>query len=336
MSEKLNRHPIDGKGTSLNSARERGLNLLQEASSLQLQSIIREIHADIKPSLDKSGIRKFSQSGDPAVLEFSVYESAQRQRRCLERLNKYVTSPEVESSIRKRSEIHNKADTLTKNSSYGEQIIGRFNQYSEIQIVCDMDNTITDHSKQPKQGLVDHHLLGSAVFDPHLGPDRKYFPEVFAAGWQKLVTNYPEVFAHGGKLAVFRDGMPELLEELSQNQNTHVIILTNNFKPYVKQVLSRIPGSEKFRSISITNNHILSTAKGDVLKVIAHKYPERALVYIGDGSSDIPTLSAKEVVAGYCALKDSSFEKELRQNNLVHVSYNTGHDLKHILMPESY
>lgn len=304
--------------------------------SSALEEEIDSIHKKIEPNLARSGIREFSKSGDPKSLAPEVLELSQKHRNMLDRFDKFITSPQVQSILEERHEKYKIADQLTQGKTNKERIEERMAQCGdEIELVFDLDNTITDHSKQKKQGMVDPNLLGSAVLDPYIGTNREYFPEAYSAGWQELVDKYPEVFTEGGMMTKFRDGMPELLEALAKDPKIHVTILSTSFEPFVKEVLNKIPNSEKFSIISITKRNLLSSGKGDWLKSIAYKNPQRSVFYIGDGKSDIPTLEAQDAVTGYFALEGSTFEEALKNNNVLYLPYKSGDDLKPILFPEA-
>jgi len=318
-------------GVEINPTRSLTPNEIQP---LSLAQRIEEIHINMEPQLEKSGIRIFSKSGNPEDLEPGVRESAEKQRERLDRLNRRVNSDKAKEALSKRELKLIEADSEMKGKTPQERLQARMSKFPNgVVYVFDMDNTITDHSQQVKEmdGLVDPHLLGSKVLDPHIGENREYFPEAYAAGWQQLVKEHPKTFADGGRMATMREGMPDLLDKLSSKENNRVTVLSSNFRPFVDVVMGKIPGSEKFRVLSLNEKSVVPTSKGDMLKHIALQNPDKALVYVGDGGSDIPTLEASGVVAGYFALEGSSFKQSLDKRGLVNFGYKKGQDIEGIM-----
>jgi 2-hydroxy-3-keto-5-methylthiopentenyl-1-phosphate phosphatase len=109
-----------------------------------------------------------------------------------------------------------------------------------------------------------------------------------------------------------------------------ITVISTNFTPFVEGVLNRLPkpaeGSHRIHAVDRGN--VLSTQKGHVIQTLAVENPNAAICYVGDGASDIPAIDASSVVAGYFALHGSSFERALKERNIPHLPFRTGHDIR--------
>lgn len=101
---------------------------------------------------------------------------------------------------------------------------------------------------------------------------------------------------------------------------SHVPPLGDPLRPAVK--------SARMLFYAVDADNITSTDKGTLVRHLAKKGAERAVVYVGDGSSDFPALDAHELVACYFGLKDSKFADELAERGLTHFTYETSHDIR--------
>jgi len=92
--------------------------------------------------------------------------------------------------------------------------------------------------------------------------------------------------------------------------------------------LDKIPKAENISVFAVTENSIIPTAKGDLLTHLAQADPSKAVIYIGDGASDLPTIQARNLVASYFALDGSEFAKSLEHEDLPYFSYRNFLDIR--------
>jgi len=288
---------------------------------------IETVHSWFEDHVKKSGISEFVRTGDPAMLAPNILEDSEHFHALNNKLRADINTPEAVEALRIRAEKHDLADSQTEGLSTHERMAARIAQFKKVIVVSDLDNTLTDHSKLDKKGSIDPTLPGSAIADPLMGPNREGFVEIYAAVWKPLMEQFPEVFTEGGSHAPLRDGIGELTEFLKE-RHIQLNILSTNFSRYVEGVLARIPNSEQFGVCTVTLDDMRAAQKGDVIKWIAINNPDAAVIYIGDGGSDMPSLEAQDAVACYGALADGSFEKELEGSNVLHFRYRDCHDMK--------
>ncbi len=305
---------------------------------LPLDEQIAAIHDWFEPHIVSSGIRQFVLSNDRSHLapeiEVTLQDIQSGQAQVIE-TNHSRYAIDCFERMRMRLRL---ADESTEGQPMEIQAAARL--IGGWQIVTDADNTITDHNyiKKEMDGLVDPLLLGSRIADPLHGPHREDFPEVYAAIWKPLLEYFPEIFYEGGNLAPIRDGMQELFAYL-QEQNIDITVVSTNFRPFIDALIQRVaPQPETVRRCTATTHTTHGTVvaeKGEILQIIAQAYPENTIVYIGDGTSDYPTIAenVRSIVAVYFALENSSFAKELeklRQDDpsVVYFTYETGADIQ--------
>lgn len=322
-------YKADTKAPELTAeATSREILILPE--EVALEDKIRAIHDWIDPKVAASGIREFSQTGDYSLLSPEIRARSRVLKAGIIGLRWQVEEVMAQVCLKAVRERQRQGELSAQRNDWEGQIATKIRQFEGIQVVSDLDNTITDHSKIKKEGPVDPTLLGSALADSLIGSDRRYFPEAFAAIWESLIRDYGNVFYEGGQNAPLRDGMGELLRSLAGNQ-VRVSILSTNFLPFVAGCLDQIGVRQSVIINAAKEGDITASAKGDMLKWLALTNPKKALLYFGDGATDLPTLEAKEAVSGYFALEGSTFARELQENNIPHLTYRTGDDIRHAL-----
>lgn len=229
---------------------------------------------------------------------------------------------EIHAAIAQR---YTRADLDTVGLGMDERVRARLASAPEgLSISSDLDGTIT---KDPNSYLISH-IPGSAIAEPLLEErGRASFATVFAETWQPLLQDAPEHFFEGGKQVAIREGVGDTFKYLNEI-NADVAIVSANFKPFVDGVLSNIPYTEDLKVIAVTPESIVSTDKGTVVKHLAQEKPDRAHVFIGDGSSDLPAIEASDVIACFFALEDTAFAMQLANRNLPHFTYRTFDDIR--------
>lgn len=205
-----------------------------------------------------------------------------------------------------------------------------------VRLAFDYDNTISDSSKR------------AAIFDPNGDPEadhqrqliagsevgeailtqygRDEFAHAFVQSWQRPLTDMPGAFYQAGTLVPTREGMDRLFTYL-RDEGIGAGVISANFEPIIRGGLSQLPDTEGVSVRAITAGNINSTAKDAVIRDEAHKYQDKAFIFVGDGASDLPALDAQAVVACYFALEGSVFATQLAEQGIPHFTYKTGDDI---------
>src|SRR5260221_1806850 len=169
---------------------------------------------------------------------------------------------------------------------------------------------------------------GSEVLEQHfLDYGRDNFARPFIENIQPYLKSHPELFHEGGRNAVvLRKGVVEFFTSLARKQ-TQRTILSANFKPFIEGGLYDTPlrYDKGLRIIAITHDDISSKDKDTALKLLAADNPNNAIIYIGDGASDMKAAIAfkHHAIAGIFAFKDSDFDRELstQEPPIPHLTY---------------
>jgi len=248
----------------------------------------------------------------------------------LARLQKSLTDSRTQRILHTLTQKYRDAEEhLPPHASMDDRAAARINKDhfpDGLHVVSDLDNTMTEGS---------HYLLqaipASAIAEPLLAQKgREHFPRVFVETWQRALAQYPKLYARGGKesYAPLRGGVDACFAYL-KHIGAKRSILSANFEPFVKGVLSRIPSVDRNVDVfAVKKDDIRSTDKGTYLQLLARQNPSRALIYIGDGASDLPSLEAQSVVACYFALEGSVFAQELAKAHIPHFTYRDFHDIQ--------
>jgi 2-hydroxy-3-keto-5-methylthiopentenyl-1-phosphate phosphatase len=300
------------------------LTRIAETKHLSLSDKIAAIHELTRPQVEATGLSQYL-SGDQGALTSDVAEHLRSLFGTNQLLINTVSSPTINGRLDQIAANYREIDLTTTGQSWEERVKARTTLFNKApHVVLDLDNTITDQTA--RKGNTDDLLLGSAICDPLIGADREYFPEVFAAVWKDLVRDFGDVFYEGGIKSPIREGVVDLFEFLKQN-GIKTTILTTNFAPFVEGVISRLPYLDGLAVFSVNINSIVSTLKGELLQVLASRNPNRPLFFVGDGTSDKASLSAKSVVASFFALEGAGFQTTLTTNNTPHFTFRNGHDI---------
>lgn len=193
-----------------------------------------------------------------------------------------------------------------------------------LHVVSDFDGTIT---KDPEKYLT-RLIPGSIVAEEYLHENgRESFPEIFPIAWAPSLDKDPATYREGGHQVELREGVNDLFKTMNE-KGTKVTVLSANHHAFVEGGLDQLPDSKDVQVMAIRPDSILSTEKGGMLKFFAAEGGENeALVFIGDGASDLPTLDAKNVVSLYFALEGSTFAKQLEAKNATYFTYRDFKDI---------
>lgn len=215
------------------------------------------------------------------------------------------------------------ADLDTVGRSMEEHAARRI-QGRNLHIVSDFDGTIT---KDPEKYLT-RLIPGSFVAEEYLHENgRESFHEIFPIAWAPSLDKDPTTYREGGRQVELREGVNDLFKTMNE-KNAKVTVLSANHYAFVEGGLDQLPDAKDVQVMAIRPDSILSTEKGGILKFFAAEGGENeALVFIGDGASDLPTLDAKNVVALYFVLEGSTFAKQLEATNATYFTYRDFKDI---------
>ena len=196
-------------------------------------------------------------------------------------------------------------------------------QYSHI--LFDLDGTLTD----PQEGIINsiqHALKHYGIKKENhellhfIGPPlHKSFQEIFETEEKafEAVAVYREYFSTKGKFEnLLYKGIPELLEQLNQNNKT-LFVATSKPTIFAEQILDYFKIHQHFKTIIGSNLDGTRTEKKDIIQEIVNQLPNvnlDKLVMIGDRKYDI--IGAKHfgidtisVTYGYGTLEELQVEK---------------------------
>ena len=194
--------------------------------------------------------------------------------------------------------------------------------------VIDVDGTLTIDP----DSYLRTHVPGGRIAEPRI--DKEGIISVLPQTRADFVRDLPGVYYSVGRdpnYVKIRLGVREFFAGDHGIPGVSHNILSASFEPFVRGVLDQAgAGQSKDLTVwAVTHNNVVPTAKSLVVQHIALSNPDKAIFYLGDGSSDASVVlpEAAELVAGYFALNRGSFERELKANRLPHVSYSNMFDV---------
>lgn len=200
-----------------------------------------------------------------------------------------------------------------------------------VQIASDVDKTITNGdsylSRIPGSIQAENYMA-------HQDHGRNTFPLVHSRYWSPALQ-HPESrqqFFNVGRSVTIRPGVSELLIQ-AKEQNIPVNLISANFMPFIEGVCSNLPAETITAAYAVKHDDITATDKGTLVKGAAVNEPLKALIYIGDGSSDLPAMDedARKLVGVYFALEGEEFAKKLDEAGLPYYTYRDFNDIKNKL-----
>jgi 2-hydroxy-3-keto-5-methylthiopentenyl-1-phosphate phosphatase len=210
-----------------------------------------------------------------------------------------------------------------------ERVRARLATASADVFITDLDGTVT---KSGNLEFLMQHIPGSVYGEKLMQEEgRAEFPLAHARHWRPMLKHAPQAFHEAGSHVVLREGTKETFAYLHLN-GADVTVLSANFEPFVEGVMTQIPMSGEVKIIAVTPNSILSTDKGTIIKHYAQEFNDKAVIFAGDGDSDIPAVGDKadleegnflpsDVVACYFALEGGGFAKQLAEKGLPYLTY---------------
>lgn len=260
------------------------------------------------------GFDALMKTGEESGLPEHIIDKVRGFEKRLAELREEVSSPEAIEKLEKARHKFVREDDHSIPENISELRLSR-----KKKRIFDFDGTISNPSYRGKSST-DPYLASSDPFDYYLGHQRSTF-KYAAAPWVEDMGIHPEVYRAGGQQVPLREGADKLLEELVQDPDGEVIILTTNFLPFMEGFLSRIEGGDKIKLLCVREGNINSTAKGDMIKKIAIDDPDAVIEYIGDGETDTPALEAASVVGVYHSVKGLGFDKVMDERSIAHLPF---------------
>lgn len=240
-----------------------------------------------------------------------------------------LNGEEIQKTMDAIAQRYVRADILTLEGSMEEKAAARFAQFERVQVATDADGTLTEEPNTYLEMLIP----GSRPAEKMLKEQgRENFHLVFPLTWQHGLRTTPGQYRIGGTQAPLRKGVREFFA-YTQEKGIDVDVVTANMGHFVAGILDQIDTApDELNLWAISENSILATDKATVIKNIAVQNPDGAVVFIGDGTTDLPALDAAPIVAVYFALRGSSFAGQLKtlaeQGKVVYFEYDTFHDVK--------
>lgn len=252
-------------------------------------------------------------NNDPKLLEHRISELELPTQKLLESIAQ--CNPRVKASIEA------KYPPIRAEESDFFYVRRRLHEFpAPPHIISDLDGTITSFNAPtpPYERFFPANSLAEPI--QLLDPNRINWVTTFITTWQPYLKEVPEVFEQAAEIAELRDGVNEFFY-MSKTKGIPVTILSANMEPFVKGVLAKIEHARGIPHVAVSHNDISATRKDLWITKLALSKPNHPVIYIGDGSSDAITINVNSLVGCYFALKDSSFEKALKDHGLPHFTY---------------
>ncbi len=264
-----------------------------------------------------------------AAQHMSPEEIRRRRERAeqgIRQLHEHISDPLISARIERIAKRY----ALVSQGSASTQIKRRIATSSGIDIVSDLDGTVT-YKPFNYQGsyteLLMENFPGSPLGESILEEKgRENFPLAHALAWQHGLTMSPDLYRQLGREIPIRDGVKSFFERMHDN-GSKIVILSASFFPFAEEVVARATSADDVEIKAVTHNDITSTAKREQLLSLAAERPDRGLIFIGDGSSDLPAIEAHHALTGIFALKGGRFAEELETRHIPHLQYRDFNDI---------
>ncbi len=160
---------------------------------------------------------------------------------------------------------------------------------------------------------------------------RERFTAVFTGMWREILRQHPQLFQQAGLLAPLRDGVDAFFANRADAQT---LILSANFQPVVQQIMSRIPSAHGVPILGVTPDDLTATDKASMIKIIAAQNPDSAIIFAGDGSSDLCVFDdqiTRGVLTAVFALNGKSLHRHAQKHpDVTTFAYDDFYDVNRI------
>lgn len=308
----LNQQPTEYTGPTLGTGDFKGLT--QEQAVLVINAGVLKTHEALKLPVNQAMVAQREDILHRGIVALQAYVADETHY--------------PEGAKAKIMDRFAEADEQTHGLDAFSRVRARLDKFQgKPGIVTDLDGTLTEITDQH-----DHlyrYVPGSSVAEPILEAyGREAFAHVFASTWQPVLEQAPSIFNSAAQGVKFRPGVDEFFARAKRN-GMETLVLSANFRPFVEGVMAQIPAAEDVPIVAVTADDLRATEKAIVLDHLAKQDPERALIYIGDGSSDIGAITG--TVACYVALEGSKFASELAERGVPFFQYRDFRDVNDAL-----
>jgi len=267
-------------------------------------------------------------SGDTSALSPGIHAEVQRLQALNDVIIRANQSLRVQANLERMRSLIHAADQQAEGADLHTQVAARLAMFGgRIHHIFDYDNTISDYQGQSTHDMFRTKFPVSEWAELMLTantPDREIFNTLFAAGWQPAHKQYPELFEGAANLIPIREGADEYFEYLGESSGARATILSGSFEPFVSKSLDRIPHAKGIpvRAVPMNGPTIASIRKGVVIEELVSQYPDEAIIYYGDGESDIPALEAQSQIALFVVLQGCKFHDAVVKEGALHIPFN--------------
>lgn len=226
--------------------------------------------------------------------------------------------------MRRVQERNTREDIESIGKSNIERIAARIAAVNKVRFLIDVDGTLTSN---PNYYLWETIPWG-AIAEPQIQKEgQEKMIEIYVKTKLPFLKDAGTMFKEAGQKSEevkIRRGVNNFFAGVN-GPNSEYQIVSANFLPFIQGVLEQVPNAKQagIKIWSVTERNAIALEKESIIRHVAQSNPDRAVIYIGDGSTDLPALMPKaaELVAGYFALKDSVFEKELKERSIPYLPY---------------
>lgn len=202
--------------------------------------------------------------------------------------------------------------------------------YAEIPLFSDEDPLADVYKTHKGAESYLRFIPGSALAEVLLDKGgRERFTAVFTGMWREILRQHPQLFQQAGLLAPLRDGVDAFFA--NHTADTQMLVLSANFQPFVEQVMHRIPSARSIPTLGVTPDDLTVTDKASLIKIIAAQNPDSAVIFVGDGSSDMCVYDDPEtrgVLAAVFALNGKSLHKHAQRHpDVITFAYDDFYDV---------
>lgn len=234
---------------------------------------------------------------------------------------------------------YEKTDRETQGEGMETRVAQRIALFRGVNVAIDFDGTITrDHKRYIEDNEV---IPGGRHAEPRLKTEgRSKFSDIYAETWWLLMADKVgvQIFreaaqqAYREKLILIREGVGRFFA-YAKEIGAQSIIVSANHEPFVYGVLDQLLNVARIEEVegtavyAVSPDNMIAIDKATIVRHLALSNPDRALIFIGDGTTDIPALGASELIAASFALKGGDFAEELERRGLPYFSFTTFYDI---------
>ena len=275
---------------------------------------------------DPANIARYH-AGDTNALSPDLHAEVQRLRELNEEIANANQAPQVKANLESMRLRIVAADRQNEGADSLTRAAARISQFDRVHHIFDFDNTISDYRGVSTHEMFRRKFPASDKAELMLNscaPDREIFNTLLAAAWQPALRQFPDLFEDAAGLIPIREGVDEYFKYLTESPGAQATILSGSFEPFVRKSMEAIPNAQSvpILAVPIEGPTIASIKKGVVIEGLVAQDPGTAIVYYGDGESDVPSLEAQGQIALFVVLRGSKFHRAVDEAGALHVPFN--------------